>query len=111
MQLIRLLLVVVLATVVNAAVLRSQTIDLTSRSPLSLEDYLYLKHNINDVQWTSLLVSRYQAAGYQYEKERMSLTPKDVAVPIENSKGPRVTIYDPNRPQSWGRWVWNTMGY
>ena len=44
MQLIRLLLVVVLATVVNAAVLRSQTIDLASRSPLSLEDYLYLKH-------------------------------------------------------------------
>jgi len=111
MQLIRLALIVALATVVNAAVLRSQTIDLTSRGPLSLEDYLYLKHNINDVQWTSLLVSRYHSARLIYEKERMSLTPSDVAVPIENSKDPQVKIYDPNRPQSWGRWVWNTMGY
>jgi len=86
-------------------------LDFSSHRPLSLEDYLYLKHNNNDVHWTSLLVSRYHSARLKYDKGRMPVTPKDVAVPIENSKGPQVTIYDPNRPQSWGRWFWNTMGY
>jgi len=78
---------------------------------MPLEDFLYLKQNSNTAHWTNNLVSRYDEARTEYEGHRGPLTSSDVAIPIQNPKGPQATIYDPDRPQSWARWFWDTMGF